>query len=767
VVVGGSDGVVSAYSTGPGRARFLAFDTGSGAIMASPTLVDLNRDGRLDILTASLSGRVVGLTGSGTVLFDKADGAGPGRPRGVFATPVAGDLDGDGDLEVVAGSWDTYVYAWNLDGSLVPGFPVWVYDTVWSSPALADLDRDGRKEIVFGGDMDAYPGAPYPAGGLVWALRWNGARQPGFPRSLPGQVIWSSPAVTDISGDGRPDIVVGTGLHFPDPSAGRRLYALDAGGRDLPGWPRATPGKVMASPAVGDLTGDGRPEVAALTEGGWVVVHAADGTRLWRTCNTTAGGSACPDGYPTHGAVSIADVDGDGQQEVVGAAEHVMRVMNGATGAVEASTVIDPGTWAPPAPPTIASVGGQAWIVQHVTLDTRPGDGRGVGDSSAVVAWTLGSALGRADWPTFRQSARRTGSVVDETGPTTTVGPMPEGSGSTRVPVQISATDASGVSKFFVEVREGSGPWVRWIHDRAAPASGPASFTEGLHGALGASYTVRARATDRAGNTGPWATATTSIDPSATRAAPFRAAYAVGTSGTLSPVSSPPRPGPALSPRFGRDVAVRPDASGWVLSGDGRLFPFGGAPAAAIRASWPGRDVARAVAVNPDGTSGYVLESNGTLRPFGGAAKVTSSTWPGWDIARDVVLTPSSTAAHPAGYVLDGLGGVHRFGAAPPMRSRTSYSSDLARGLTLDPSGLSGYLLDAYGGLKPLGTATKPSSGPYWAGSDRARSVVSLEPGRGWVLDAYGGIHPYGGAPAVDSPIRWGAPMARGLAVAR
>lgn len=767
VVVGGNDGVVSAYSTGPGRGRFLAFDTGPGAIMASPTLVDLNGNGTLDILTASLSGRVVGLTGSGTILFDRADGAGPGRPRGFFATPVAGDIDGNGDLEVVAASWDTFVYAWNLDGSTVPGFPVWVYDTVWSSPALADLDRDGKREIVFGGDMDAYPGAPYPAGGLVWALRSDGSRQPGFPRSLPGQVIWSSPAVTDLSGDGRLDIVVGTGLHFPDRSAGRQLFALDASGRDLPGWPRPTPGKVMASPAVGDLTGDGRPEVAALTEGGWVVVHAADGTRLWRTCNTTAGGANCPDSYPTHGAVSIADVDNDGQQEVVGAAEHVLRVLNGATGAVEAAKVIDAGTWAPPAPPTIASVGGQAWIVQHVTLDTNPGGGRGVGDSSAIFAYTLGTALGRADWPTFRQSSRRTGAVVDETGPTTSLGALPSGAASTRVPVTVSATDASGVSRFSVEVREGSGAWVRWVHDRKAPASGPATFTEGLHGKLGASYTVRARAEDRYGNVGPWVSATTSIDPSATRAAPFFAAYAVATSGTLGAVSSPPRPGPALVPKVGRDVAVRPDASGWVLSGDGSLTPFGGAPAAAIRASWPGRDVARAVALNPDGTSGYVLESNGTLRPFGGAAKVGSSTWPGWDIARDVVLTPSSTASSPAGYVLDGLGGVHAFGAAPPLRNRTAYDADLARGLTLDPSGLSGYSVDAYGGLHPLGTASRPSSGPYWAGSDRARAVASLSPGQGWVLDSNGRLHPYGGAPAVEAPLTWGAPMARGLGLVR
>jgi hypothetical protein len=384
-----------------------------------------------------------------------------------------------------------------------------------------------------------------------------------------------------------------------------------------------------------------------------------------------------------------------------------------------------------------------------------------------VFAFTLGSALGRADWPTFHQNRGRTGAVVDETPPVATIGALPGTSLSTRVPVTVSATDASGISRFYVDVREGSGPWVKWVYDRKPPTSGPATFTEGLHGKLGASYTVRARAKDRYGNLGSWVTATTSIDESASRAEPFFAAYAVATSGTLGAVSSAPRPGPALVPKYGRDVAVRPDSSGWVLSGDGSLTPFGGAPAAAIKAAWPGRDVARALALNPDGTSGYVLESNGTLRPFGGAAKVTSTTWSGWDIARDVVLTPSSTAADPAGYVLDGLGGVHRFGDAPALRNRTSYDADLARGMTLDPSGLSGYSVDAYGGLHPLGTAAKPSSAPYWAGSDRARGVASLSPGSGWVLDSNGRVHPYGSAPALEAPLVWGAPMARGLAVSR
>ncbi len=68
------------------------------------------------------------------------------------------------------------------------------------------------QEVVLGGDI--YAGNPLgvPAGGLLWVLNGrNGARFTGYPTSLPGQTIWSSPAITDLDGDGWPDVVVGHG----------------------------------------------------------------------------------------------------------------------------------------------------------------------------------------------------------------------------------------------------------------------------------------------------------------------------------------------------------------------------------------------------------------------------------------------------------------------------------------------------------------------------------------------------------------------------
>ncbi len=91
-----------------------------------------------------------------------------------FAGPALGDLDGDGRLEILAGSFDRHAYAWRADGTPLPGWPVLLRDPdkvksvdpvthhvrfredsgvkmgtkIVTPPTLSDLTGDGRPEIL-------------------------------------------------------------------------------------------------------------------------------------------------------------------------------------------------------------------------------------------------------------------------------------------------------------------------------------------------------------------------------------------------------------------------------------------------------------------------------------------------------------------------------------------------------------------------------------------------------------------------------------------
>ena len=65
--------------------------------------------------------------------------------------PVLADLDGDGKLEIVAGSSCYSIHAWRHDGAQVQNFPIKNIGMQYYSPAIADWDDNGRLEMVFGG----------------------------------------------------------------------------------------------------------------------------------------------------------------------------------------------------------------------------------------------------------------------------------------------------------------------------------------------------------------------------------------------------------------------------------------------------------------------------------------------------------------------------------------------------------------------------------------------------------------------------------------
>src|SRR5206468_12794544 len=109
-------------------------------------------------------------------------------------------LAGPGQLAIVYGSVDGFLYAWKPDGSNVPGFPVNLGAPILGSVAVGRLDGPaGPLSIV----------VPVANGSLQ--VRWaDGSSRLGFPVFLPlnsfGQ--GSSPALADMNGDGFIDIVL-------------------------------------------------------------------------------------------------------------------------------------------------------------------------------------------------------------------------------------------------------------------------------------------------------------------------------------------------------------------------------------------------------------------------------------------------------------------------------------------------------------------------------------------------------------------------------
>ncbi|MBI5106465.1 MAG: VCBS repeat-containing protein [Solirubrobacterales bacterium] len=427
---------------------------GSGDVEASPLLADLDGDGRNELVVTGSDGVVHALRPDGReargwpVRVDRLAvhrGAPAYRtvpaPRGaVLASPAAGDLDHDGDLEVVVADWEGKVYAFSSRGRRL-----WTREAVraWSgrplspfvperrghrnrvqhgflaSPVLADLDRNdgGRLEVIAAG-MDRH----------VYAFGDDGRRVPGFPvlvvdpakvakvdprshrvdfkdgigEALNQGAIVDTPAVGDLAGDARPEIVVGTneeyeasadgGFHAAPLNAAAlaavgqtgvlsfansRLYAISPDGarRDrpfLPGWPVKV-GKVFAellpvvgegvtgAPVIGvvDCPSGGRgPKVGVIPDGGPAMVLNPDGS----SCLGEVGGkpvgmqSDVPSGNPLRadllvlpavGHPAFGDVGGQGTSflaPTTGLLRALDLTVNEYQGGEDSSSAWDPAT---------------------------------------------------------------------------------------------------------------------------------------------------------------------------------------------------------------------------------------------------------------------------------------------------------------------------------------------------------------------------------------------------------------------------------------
>lgn len=292
----------------------------AAGIQGAPACYDVDGDKKKEVWVGDLNGVMWGFDCKGQVLSKW------GWPkqtrqvaefRGIFSSPAVGDINGDGLAEIVVGTYGHDIYAWNYAGALLPGWPYDNQDSIWSSPALADIDRDGLKEIIIGADSTGGNGWPYPPGGLLYVFNHDRSFVPGFPKITP-EVTWSSPAVADIDGDGYYEIVVGTGHYYKAvgrlTTEGHRVYAYNHDGSDVAGWPVVTAGGTFSSPSLGDIDGDGKREIAIGCTG-------AGGTGEDHVMTIRPGGQVVWDikgyGGPMMASPALGDITGDGKPDVI------------------------------------------------------------------------------------------------------------------------------------------------------------------------------------------------------------------------------------------------------------------------------------------------------------------------------------------------------------------------------------------------------------------------------------------------------------------
>ena len=229
-------------------------DIGTG--QTSMAIADLNGDGLPDIITSDYYGGVEGHDVS--VMINEGNGTFGtptfyGTSSGPFGVAVA-DLNGDGKPDIVTSNWDTgtiSVLVGNGNGTFQPSVTVATAGDEAGSVAIADLNHDGKPDLVVGNYADD----------TVSVLLGNG------DGTFKPQVIYaagydpSGVSLADLNGDGNEDIIVanqndGTASVLMGNGDGTFAPLVTYSSGDYqPNGVRET------NVAVGDLNGDGLPDL--------------------------------------------------------------------------------------------------------------------------------------------------------------------------------------------------------------------------------------------------------------------------------------------------------------------------------------------------------------------------------------------------------------------------------------------------------------------------------------------------------------------------
>ena len=224
-----------------------------------------------------------------------------------------GDVDGDGDLDLVAGNGRHVSQLYLNNGTAAPfagvsgvGITADVYDT--RSVALGDVDGDGDLDLVTGNAMNE---------GQRNRLYLNNGMANPFAGVSGSDVTTDenstqSVALGDVDGDGDLDLVAGNAW-----AQTNRLYLNNgtaAPFAGVSGVDVTADNHQTYSVALGDLDGDGDLDLVAGNQGQPNRLYLNNGTAT--PFASVTGSDITTDMYNTY-SVALGDVDGDGDQDLV------------------------------------------------------------------------------------------------------------------------------------------------------------------------------------------------------------------------------------------------------------------------------------------------------------------------------------------------------------------------------------------------------------------------------------------------------------------
>lgn len=304
LVVQSAGGLSVLMNDGNGMLRDHVNYTDLPGTLHSLKVVDINRDGQLDVV--AVASDPLGVSADNLLVFA---GNGDGTLQRPVATPgyalqeiAVGDVSGDQAQDVVMTSAYSGVFVLESDGRGGLLLPTTYATTAHSTAVVtADLDHDGYVDVALTNAMTSSIGI------ALGRSEGRFADLVSYPVAAAG-----TPVVQDVNGDGIADLVVpsrvgsGFGLSvLPGNGDGSFREGLDS--------PFAVQDKYLF--AFGDLNGDGKLDIAiAANSGTWlgvVAVYVGNGDGSFHP----GGDLAALDGQPT--SLQLTDINGDGRLDVV------------------------------------------------------------------------------------------------------------------------------------------------------------------------------------------------------------------------------------------------------------------------------------------------------------------------------------------------------------------------------------------------------------------------------------------------------------------